>query len=98
MTYLVVCIFDLKEAVREDYHYAYMDLGTIGLRRAIKSDSVPTFQLPATAVMGMIDGRTVDEVRTTVGKQVQGLFKARGLKADFFLVVCGDWACAGEAM
>ena len=98
MTYLVVCIFDLKDARREDYHYAYMDLGTVGLRRAIKSDAVPTFQLPATAVMGMIDGRTVDEVRTAVGKQVQGLFKARGLKANFFVVVCGDWACAGESM
>ncbi len=36
MTYLVVCIFDLNEGRREDYHYAYMDLGTIGLRRAIK--------------------------------------------------------------
>jgi hypothetical protein len=98
MTYLVVCIFDLNEGRREDYHYAFMDLGTIGLRRAIKSDAVPTFQLPTTAVMGMINGPTVDDVRTTVGKQVQGLFKARGLKANFFLVVCGDWACAGESM
>jgi hypothetical protein len=98
MTYLVLCIFDLKDARREDYNYAYMDLGTIGLRRAIKSDAVPTFHLPTTAVMGMINGATVDDVRTTVGKQVQGLFKARGLKANFFLVVCGDWACAGESM
>ena len=98
MTYLVLCIFDLKDAVREDYHYAYMDLGTIGLRRSIKSDAVPTFQLPGTTVMGMIDGRTVDEVRTSVGNRVQALFKARGLKANFFIVVCGDWACAGESM
>jgi hypothetical protein len=98
MTYLVLCIFDLKDAQRDDYHYAFMDLGTIGLRRAIKSDAVPTFQLPATAVMGMIAGNTVDEVRTAVGRQVQGLFKARGLRADFFVVVCGDWACAGESM
>jgi hypothetical protein len=98
MTHLVLCIFDLKDAVREDYHYAYMDLGTIGLRRAIKADAVPTFQLPTTAVVGMIDGRTVDEVRTAVGKRVQGLFKARGLKANFFIVVCADWACAGESM
>lgn len=98
MTYLVLCIFDLKDGRREDYHYAYMDLGTIGLRRAIKSDAVPTFQLPTTAVMGMIDGHNADEVRTAVGKQVQGLFKARALKANFFLVVSGDWACAGESM
>jgi hypothetical protein len=98
MTYLVLCIFELKDAVREDYLYAYMDLETIGLRRTIKSDAVSTFQLPTTAVMGMIDGRTVGEVRTAVGKQVQGLFDARGLKADFFIVVCGDWACAGESM
>jgi hypothetical protein len=98
MSYLVLCIFDLKDARREDYSYAFMDLGTIGLRRAIKSDAVPTFHLPATAVVGMVAGTTVEEVRTTVGKQVQGLFKARGLTADFFLVVCGDWACAGESM
>jgi hypothetical protein len=98
MTYLVLCIFDLKDADRDDYRYAYMDLGTIGLRRAIKSDTLPTFHLPGTAVMGMLEGRTVDDVRTTVGMQVQGLFKARGLKADFFVVVSGDWACAGESM
>lgn len=98
MTYLVLCVFDLKEANREDYYYAYMDLGTLGLRRAIKSEGAPTFQLPATAVMGMIEGRNVDDVRTTVGKQVQALFKARRLKANFFLVVSGDWACAGESM
>jgi len=98
MTYLVLCVFDLSAANREDYHYAYMDLGALGLRRAIKSDNVPTFQLPATAVMGMIEGRNVDDVRTAIGKQVQAAFKARGLKANFFLVVSGDWACAGESM
>jgi hypothetical protein len=98
MTYLVLCVFELKQANREDYNYAYMDLGTIGLRRAVKSEAVTAFHLPGPTVMGVIEGRTVDEVRTSVGQQVQGLFKARGLKADFFVVVCGDWACAGESM
>jgi hypothetical protein len=98
MNYLVLCVFDLKSANREDYHYAYMDLGTIGLRRAIKNDAASMFQLPGAAVMGTIEGHTVDDVRTTVAKDVQALFKTRGLKADFFVVVAGDWACAGESM
>jgi hypothetical protein len=98
MTYLVLCIFDLKGANRDDYLYAYMDLGSLGLRRTVKSEGGPNFQLPASAVMGMVEGRSVDDVRSVVSKQVQSLFKARGLKANFFVVVSGDWACAGESM
>ena len=98
MSYLVFCVFELKSANREDRLYAYMDLAALGLRRIVKSESGPGFKLPATAVMGMFDGHTVDEVSTLVGTKVKGAFDARGLHADFFVVVSGDWACAGESM
>ncbi len=55
-TYLVFCVFDLKNANREDYLYAYMDLESLGLRKTLKSDNGPSFRLPTTAVMGMIEG------------------------------------------
>jgi hypothetical protein len=97
MTFLVFCVFDLKGATREDYLYAYMDLATLGLRQTVKSDNGPSFRLPAAAVMGTFDGRNVEEVRSTVSRKVQGIFKGRGLNGTFFLVASHDWACAGEA-
>ncbi len=97
MTFLVFCVFDLKSATREDYLYAYMDLATLGLRQTVKSDNGPSFRLPASAVMGTFDGRNVEEVRSTVSRKVQGVFKGRGLNGTFFLVASHDWACAGEA-
>ena len=97
MTFLVFCVFDLAHATREDYLYAYMDLADLGLRQTIKSEGGPTFKLPGAAVMGTFDGRSVEDVRTTVSKQVQGIFKSRGLKGTFFVVASADWACAGES-
>jgi len=97
MTFLVFCVFDLKHATREDYLYAYMDLADLGLRQTVKSENGPTFKLPAAAVMGTFDGRSVDDVRTTVSKKVQGIFKGRGLNGTFFLVTSENWACAGES-
>ena len=96
MTFLVFCVFDLKNGTREDYLYAYMDLATLGLRQTVKSDNGPSFKLPAAAVMGTFEGRTIDEVRSIVSRNVQGIFKARGLNGTFFLVASTDWACAGE--
>jgi hypothetical protein len=97
MTYLVFCVFDLKQASREDYLYAYMDLAELGLRKTVKSDNGPSFQLPASAVMGTFDGRSVEDVRSSVGKKVQSIFKSRSLNGTFFLVASTDWACAGES-
>ena len=97
MTFLVFCVFDLKSATREDYLYAYMDLATLGLRQTVKSDNGPSFKLPASAVMGTFDGRSVEDVRGVVSRKVQGIFKARGLMGTFFLVASADWACAGES-
>jgi hypothetical protein len=74
-----------------------MDLADLGLRKTVKSDNGPSFQLPAGAVMGTFDGRSIDDVRSTVGRKVQGIFKARGLAGTFFLVASTDWACAGES-
>jgi hypothetical protein len=97
MTFLVFCVFDLKSATREDYLYAYMDLASVGLRQTVKSDNGPSFKLPAAAVMGTFEGRSVDEVRTTISRKVQGIFKSRGFNGTFFLVTSTDWACAGES-
>ena len=47
--------------------------------------------------MGTFDGRSVDEVRSTISRKVQGIFKGRGLNGTFFLVASHDWACAGES-
>ena len=76
MTFLVFCVFDLKHATREDYLYAYMDLAELGLRQTVKSDNGPSFKLPAAAVMGTFDGRSVEDVRSIVSKKVQSIFKA----------------------
>ena len=97
MSYLVLCMFDLRNANRDDYKYVYLDLAEIGLRRSVKSDGGPSFQLPGVTVMGTMDGRTVEEVRTRVAKSVQGIFKTRSVRGEFFVVVSSDWACAGEA-
>jgi len=74
MSYVVFCVFDLKTSDREDYLYLYMDLGEIGLRRVLKADDGPSFGLPSTAVMGMRDGNSADEVKTMVGKEVRSIF------------------------
>jgi hypothetical protein len=97
MSFLVFCVFDLKDAKHDDYMYAYMDLATLGLRKTVRSDNGPSFKLPATAVMGTLEGHSVEEVRTAVAKKVQAIFKTRGLRGDFFLVTSTDWACAGES-
>jgi hypothetical protein len=97
MSFLVFCIFDLKDAKHEDYMYAYMDLAALGLRKTIKSEGGPSFKLPATAVMGTLEGRSVEDVRTGIARKIQSIFKMRGLKGDFFVVTSADWACAGES-
>jgi hypothetical protein len=97
MTYLVFCVFDLKNAHRDDYLYAYMDLAALGLRQTVESDNGPSFKLPAAAVMGTFDGRSVADVRSVVSREVQAIFKARGLNGTFFVVASADWACAGES-
>jgi hypothetical protein len=53
--------------------------------------------LPAAAVMGTFDGPSVEDVRSTVSRKVQGIFKGRGLAGTFFVVASADWACAGES-
>ena len=98
MSYLVFCVFDLKHARREDYLYAYMDLADLGLRRTLRSGNGPSFGLPAPAVMGFHDGRSADEVKTALGRSVRDIFKTRGLNGTFFVVVGGDWACAGDSL
>lgn len=98
MSYLVFCVFDLNTTDREDYLYAYMDLGELGLRRVVKAGNGPSFDLPSTAVMGMRDGKSADDVKSTVGKEVRSIFKARGFAGKFFVVVGGDWACTGDVL
>lgn len=98
MNYLVFCVFDFKSASREDYSYAYMDLGELGLRRSAKSGQGPSFDLPGAAVMGMCEGRSAEEVRTVIGTGVRSIFKTRSLRGTFFIVVGGDWACTGDSL
>jgi hypothetical protein len=97
MSYFVFCVFDLKGASREDYLYTYVDFAELGLRKLVKSENGPSFKLPTTAVMGLFDGRSVEDVRSMVGKKVQSMFKARRLHARFFIVAGADWACAGDS-
>ena len=98
MSYLVLCVLDLKGVHREDRLAAYGDLAALGLRRVVKSENGPDFKLPATALMGMFEGRGVDEVRTMIGAKVKSIFDTRGLEGEFFVVVSADWACAGESI
>jgi hypothetical protein len=97
MSFLVFCIFELKDAKHDDYMYAYMDLAALGLRKTIRSDTGPSFKLPGASVMGTLEGRSVEEVRSTIAKKIQAVFKTRGLRGDFFVVASADWACAGES-
>jgi len=98
MSFLVFCVFDLRRADREDYLHVYMELAALGLRKIVKSNNGPGFKLPSTAVLGTFEGQSVDEVRSLVGKKVQGILQARGLSGDFFVVASHDWACAGESL
>lgn len=97
MSFLVFCVFELKDAKHDDYMYAYMDLAALGLRKTVKSEGGSSFKLPSNAVMGTLEGRSVEDVRTTLARKVQGIFKMRGLRGDFFVVTSADWACAGES-
>jgi hypothetical protein len=98
MSYLVFCVLDLRGVHREDRLAGYGDLAALGLRRIVKSENGPDFKLPSSAVMGMFEGRSVDEVRTMIGARVKSVFDARGLEGEFFVVVAADWACAGESI
>ena len=95
-SYLVLCVFELATSDREDYSYAYMDLSELGLRRVVKAEQGPSFSLPTTAVLGMRDGQSADEVKNRVGNEVRSVFKTRGFAGKFFVVVGSDWACMGD--
>jgi non-canonical (house-cleaning) NTP pyrophosphatase len=95
-SYLVFCVFEVATSDREDYSYVYMDLSDIGLRRAVKAERGPSFDLPATAVMGMREGQSASDVKSRVGKELNSIFKTRGFAGKFFIVVAGDWACVGD--
>ena len=79
MSYLVFCVLDLKGAHREDRLSAYMDLAALGLKRVVKSENGPDFKLPTTAIMGMFEGRSVDEVRTMIGAKVKNIFDPKAV-------------------
>ena len=72
-------------------------MAAAGLRQTVKSDNGPSFKLPAAAGRGTFEGRSVDEVRTSVSRKVHSIFKSRSLNGTFFLVTSTDWACAGES-
>ena len=95
MNYLVFCIFELRKASREDYMYAYADLARLGLKKNVKSDDGHSVAIPSTAVMGIFNGKSVNEVRSAVGNNVEDVFKTRGYDGEFFVVVSADWACGG---
>lgn len=97
MTYLVFCTFDLREARREDHLYLYVDLAKLGLKKTVASDDGRNFTIPATAVMGMLEGNSINEVRTTVVRNVEQIFKTHGYNGEFFVVVSADWACGGAS-
>ncbi len=95
MSYLVFCIFELKNATREDYLYAYADLAELGLKKTVKSDDGRSVTIPSTAVMGIFSGKSVNDVRSSLGNQVEDVFKTRGYGGEFFIVVSADWAIGG---
>src|SRR5262245_52724524 len=98
VVFFVSVVTHLNIAPREDNHDTYMYLAELGLRRTLKSDNGPSFGLPAPAVMGFRDGASADEVKSTLGKNVRDIFKTRGFNGTFFVVVGGDWACAGDSL
>lgn len=95
MSYLVFCTFDLKDARREDHLYFYVELAKIGLKKTVKADDGRNIDIPAQAAMGMFEGQNVNEVRSSVAKSIQRVFKDQGYSGEFFVVVSGDWACGG---
>jgi hypothetical protein len=48
--------------------------------------------------MGFRDGGSADEVKSTLGKNVRDIFRTRGFNGTYFVVVGGDWACAGDSL
>ncbi len=97
MSYPVLCVFNLKEASRDDFLYAYADLAKLGMKRVIKSDGGSTVTLPPATVMGTFNGKNVNDVLGAVGHQVADIFKARGYRSEFAVFVATTWAWGNGA-
>lgn len=92
MSYYVVCIFDLKEASRQDYQNAYSDLAKLGLSKTVTSTQGTTITLPTTTTAGEFNGASAAAVRDDITGRVQKAFATRGFTSEIFISVGGDWA------
>lgn len=94
MSYLVVCMFDLKNASQQDYQNAYADLAKLGFSRTITSSQGSKITLPTTTTAGEFQGTSASTVRDDLCERVQTAFRARGFTSEIFISVGGDWAWA----
>jgi hypothetical protein len=96
MSYFVICIFDLKNASRQDYQNAYADLANIGLNKVVVSDQRKEIVIPTTTTAGEFNGDSAGSVRDYVSNQVQSVFAKRRFSSEIFIAVGGDWAWGGR--
>ncbi|MDX6696205.1 MAG: hypothetical protein QOF02_3808 [Blastocatellia bacterium] len=92
MSYLVICTFDLKNASREDYLNAYVDLEKIGLKKVVVSSQGNKIVMPTTTTTGEFSGASAAAVRDRVIEQVKNAFAARRFSSEIYLAVGADWA------
>lgn len=92
MNYLVTCTFDLKAASAADYQDAYAALKTIGLHKAIVSESGGSVVAPTTMTLGQFTGESAVSVRDSIRQRVKDAFAANHLRSEIFVLVSGDWA------
>jgi hypothetical protein len=92
MSYLVFCTFDLKNASRQDYEAAYVDLKKLGLSKVVVSSKASEVVIPTTSVLGEFNGESASKVRDELRDRIQAAFRTRKFKSEIFVVVGGNWA------
>jgi hypothetical protein len=95
MSYFVLCTFDLKNASRQDYDNAYIDLEKIGLKKVVTSDEGGKVVIPTTTVVGTFNGANAVTVRDFVRDKAKNAFAARRLSSEIFILVGDNWAWCG---
>lgn len=92
MNHIVLCTFDLRNANRDDFSYAYAELARIGLIRVHKTGNGRHVVIPSTAVMGQFRGATSETVVRHVEEKVKVAFSNQKFQAEFFIVAGAEWA------
>lgn len=92
MDLFAVCAFELKHEKHQDYPNAYAALATLGLKRDLVSENGQRFLLPTGVAAGELKGSSESALREQLCLQAKKALDVRGVEAEIFITVCGEWA------